>query len=362
MTEARLKISASELGSVLGCFSRGRQYSSVVTLWKKSGLPQSHQSQTDGWRFYQTKQDFLRQSGAADAWAIMCQEAPRACTQEHIETLLEAGFILLFASEFVLRRQKQALEYIGGCQVSITPEIRKTVCTLILMTTAAFAKQEEAVPELTEFSDSCELIGLLPFLKVLKSGRQTFLGLRTLAHCGYGRNAEKMYVKQYNAHMEAPISQPTQTYSKDASIKTKTGFSWRVDGRLDGRLDNGQLIEIKHRTGKGFKQIPLYELMQLHAYMYIFEKKSMKIIQCVRRNTEMVSDTTVIFFNAAFWEDICKRIANVFDFIEELSRSQAGQECFFLLGEAEKEALMERMFPALKEFNQAEYNKFLEPA
>ena len=126
-------------------------------------------------------------------------------------------------------------------------------------------------------------------------------------------------------------------------------------------MADGNLVEIKHRTGKGLTQIPNYELFQVHAYMYLFEKRHMKLVQCIRREHETVSDTTIIFFNDDFWLQILQMVTNIFDFIEQMSSCKIAQECFFILEEYQKIKMMEEWFQEMPELNFEQYQKFINP-
>ena len=361
MAESYLKITASELGVVLGCFSRRRQFSAIIAVWKKSKLPLSVPPTSDGWRFYQEKQHILRTFGLQNMWEQLLKQAAAVSTQEQLDDLLEIGFGHLFKNDIVIKKQMQALEYLAGPLVSLTDKVHERVGAAVKMVTASIAGHHIAITELAEYYDTYELIGLKSFLDLVKNCHQTFYSLRSMTNCCYGKNAEKLYVAQYNEFMEMAIDQPTMVESTTSPFVTNGGRTWHLQGRIDGRLSNGQLIEIKHRTGKGFKQLPVYELLQLHAYMYLFGKRYMKMIQCVRRANQTVSDTTVVFYNEVFWMDIMQRITKVFEFIEQMSQTDIGQECLFLLPEEQRETLMEKHFPALPVITPEEYESFIIP-
>lgn len=76
-----------------------------------------------------------------------------------------------------------------------------------------------------------------------------------------------------------------------------------VGGRCDGvEVDPGtgdvvHLVEIKTRANRLFDAIPLYELVQLHVYMFIHQLAECTHIQ--RYKDEM--DTTVVPFDQVFW-------------------------------------------------------------
>jgi len=76
-----------------------------------------------------------------------------------------------------------------------------------------------------------------------------------------------------------------------------------VGGRCDGvEVDPGtgkvvHLVEIKTRASRLFDTIPLYELVQLHVYMFVHGLAECTHVQRYKDET----DTTVVSFNQALW-------------------------------------------------------------
>ena len=66
----------------------------------------------------------------------------------------------------------------------------------------------------------------------------------------------------------------------DYHINTINNFEWHLIGKLDGKTDDGSVLEIKNRVNKLFGQVPTYEYPQLMVYMrladsnkaYMFER------------------------------------------------------------------------------------------
>jgi hypothetical protein len=61
-------------------------------------------------------------------------------------------------------------------------------------------------------------------------------------------------------------------------LMTVRGVEVYVGGRHDGMTEDGQLVEIKTRQNR-FLGTPLYELVQVHAYMHVYGKRTATIIE-----------------------------------------------------------------------------------
>lgn len=72
-----------------------------------------------------------------------------------------------------------------------------------------------------------------------------------------------------------------------------------VGGRHDGMDQDGNLIEIKNRMNK-FLGVMLYEKVQIHAYMFIFEKDEATLIENYMGEVR----EHVVQFDDDFWEEV----------------------------------------------------------
>ena len=354
-----LKVTASELGSLLGCFSRTRQCSSIINIWKKSRLSMVISSYSDGFQSYQSKSQLLRNLGIKDSWEQLYKQANHVCTQEQLNFVMKEGFECMYNNNFLRLRSCEAMQYIDSPLVTLPENFRQTIKQNISKALQCDT-YEDSLTILEIYNSKYNLFGLKNLIDVLKLCNSNMKALRSVVNCSYGKNGESMYIKEYNQNMQSEIEQHL-VKTKMSPIQTKLGSNWYIEGRIDGKLADGNLVEIKHRTGKGLTQIPNYELFQVHAYMYLFEKRHMKLVQCIRREHETVSDTTIIFFNDDFWLQILQMVTNIFDFIEQMSSCKIAQECFFILEEYQKIKMMEEWFQEMPELNFEQYQKFINP-
>lgn len=128
---------------------------------------------------------------------------------------------------------------------------------------------------------------------------------------------------EYGIKNEATVRDDVNTRKKTTFIESKsfcvsaepiiTIGNHRIflGGRHDGIDENNNLIEIKNRVKGLKKSVPIYELVQLHAYMYIFNVKQATLIE----NYKNQQKEHVIDFDEGLWEEIK---FNLKAFMEEL--------------------------------------------
>jgi len=357
MTE--LTISASEIGAVLGCFTRRCQYAAIVKLWKKTKLGITHQP-NEFLQFYQNRQYLLKSLNVENAWNAIYSKLSIVTTQEQIESVLQRGLQCLLNNEVMREHIRNAMSYVNSSLMK-QDHLKQYITDLLTNHIKHNQHFFETISDLDDNATSYNLWGLRPVIDVFKACSELLKSLTSATNCAYGRNGEQLYVSAYNESMDAAMVQPRDTQRRKSPHSTHDGRDWHIDGRVDGYHPNKQLVEIKHRVGVGFHRIPVYELIQIHAYMFILDRSHIKLIQCIRRAAGTVEDTTIVFYNDDFWQTIMRKITVVFNFIETLSSQPVGQDCFFLLPEDKKCALLEKHFPSLPEISEEEYKQFIDP-
>lgn len=114
-----------------------------------------------------------------------------------------------------------------------------------------------------------------------------------------------------NADVEKVYSPSKKFCVSQIPICVINGNKVYIGGKHDGINNNGDLIEIKNRVN-GFKRdIPAYELVQLHAYMFIFRLNKCKLVENYRDNIR----TRDVHFDDEFWDNVRTKII---EFMEEI--------------------------------------------
>lgn len=114
----------------------------------------------------------------------------------------------------------------------------------------------------------------------------------------------------------------TQFYKKRIG-ETSAGTKVYVGGRVDGLTDD-QVIEVKSRRHRLFSTLPLYEKVQVQAYMFLTDKPVAEVVQKyddMMRSDEYVADTE-------FWAEVCVAALQFASELEVLIDAQSSQDDF----------------------------------
>ena len=90
----------------------------------------------------------------------------------------------------------------------------------------------------------------------------------------------------------------------------------KICGRIDGRTENGGLIEMKCRKYRFFDTVPIYEKIQCHCYMYLTGKDEIELIQ----NFQNDFRSEKIKFDTNLWLEVeskLERFAKCFAFLQK---------------------------------------------
>lgn len=122
---------------------------------------------------------------------------------------------------------------------------------------------------------------------------------------------EKKFYTELGIKEEDNVREKTNTIMNKKYEKTDTFVTSKrpiitvgkyrifVGGRHDGMDDDGNLIEIKNRINE-LLGVTLYDKVQIHAYMYIFEKRNATLIE----NYGSIMERHEIDFDDDFWKEI----------------------------------------------------------
>jgi hypothetical protein len=88
---------------------------------------------------------------------------------------------------------------------------------------------------------------------------------------------------------------------------TEVYIGGKIDGYMKDKDGPMTIIEIKNRQ-RGFLGVPLYEKVQVHAYMFIFESRMSKLVESYM-GEEIVHD---IAFDDSFWSQVTSNVEEFF--------------------------------------------------
>lgn len=173
---------------------------------------------------------------------------------------------------------------------------------------------------------------------VLAKCRELRNGLISKAQKAYGRNNERRFVANFNKC--AGVGKQIHSQQQEVfRYLTEDPVKCAIVGKIDGFMGS-ELVEIKHRRNMLLDELPAYELVQVHAYMFAAGKPSCKVIQCVRRQDMEVTDVFHVNFNEEFWATTMGRVQRVISFAEQLTSSPLTLDAFKSCSMEHKERIM----------------------
>jgi hypothetical protein len=161
----------------------------------------------------------------------------------------------------------------------------------------------------------------------------------------YGIRGESALIETYNQCHDISIVKGGQRLKKLVELPGES-HSIFITGQLDG-MQNGVVIEIKHRASKIYNKIPTYELIQLHMYMFLTSTQNCKLIQAIRLPSTFYIEQTTIKFSPTLWMCILQSLAKVVDFLDNLDASEFTLACFNKLPESAKFEMIQKYIPEL---------------
>lgn len=173
---------------------------------------------------------------------------------------------------------------------------------------------------------------------VLAKCRELRNSLISRAQKSYGRNNERRFVNNFNkcAGLGKQIHSQQQEVFR---YLTEEPIKCAIVGKIDGYMGT-ELVEIKHRRHLLFDELPAYEMLQVHAYMFAAGKGSCKVIQCVRRQDMEATDVIHVNFSEEFWAKTMERVQRVINFAEQLTASPLALDAFKSCSMEHKQRLM----------------------
>lgn len=132
-----------------------------------------------------------------------------------------------------------------------------------------------------------------------------------------GSDNEEVSLDKYAEKLNSKIvDRNAHFYTKILSENQKIG------GRIDGLTEDGKLVEIKNRQYRIFSVVPIYEKVQVHAYMFLLGLQECHLVQVYNED----SDTTIVKFDPEFWKSITEKITDFSIRYERIMESEELQD------------------------------------
>jgi hypothetical protein len=353
MEHADFVISASQIANALGIFSTHSQVNAISQIIKKSVHrdlvlnPETNPGSETfvGSATYTKQRQYIESAlNISTQWGQLQAMARKCMVQEDIQEIEKHSFQLLFWNSQLEQEVSKTTSYYETFAPFHKAQVLQLVQTLL-------QNPDSLWDNLTAFENyktENHLDNLQRLYDMLSMSASLYRYVVGLATRRYGTNGEGKAISERNALFFDPkyhIRRTGKTYFKKTGLQTPIQkYDWAILGKIDG-LANDQLFEIKHRKKYYLYPLPLYELIQVHAYMFLLGKSTCSILQCVRRRDRSNSENELVSFNTDFWNDVLRCLQALMTFIETLVSVPLAGEAFFHLSVKEKAKLLKRHVP-----------------
>ena len=126
--------------------------------------------------------------------------------------------------------------------------------------------------------------------------------LRRNLYTGYGTRNEEAVLRHVRERLGIPCVPDDAFYKK--AMGEVDGVPWYVSGKIDGITeDRSLLLEFKTRINRLFYRIPIYEQVQVQAYLELLDMERGALVECFTAQTGEVSCNILhVERDRAFWE------------------------------------------------------------
>lgn len=322
------RVSSSGIAALLGSFGGNSRFHTLCKIWDKSTFKDTYREyKSDEWISWDADMQHLRLLGIKDKWKLLGDAASRTASQSEIQNLHDAAYSILFHNPHVLQMAENAIGALNS----------PGVVAVIRRVFAGPREHYAAVLELRQKRSELGLDHIAPLLNLLDHSAKLCFSMTSRGTRAYGVQGESKFIKAHNSAYRVPIEPVDRLYSK--TVGNIGGATWCVDGRIDG-LKNNTIIEIKHRREELLEQVPAYELVQLHAYMFLLDQQQAIWYQCINNKDLQLTEQRVVKFSDVFWQSVIESVTKSLQFIHYLHREPIARRTFFLLSTEAREQVM----------------------
>ncbi len=321
------RVSASCIAALLGAFGGHSRFQTLCSLWEKSTFKETYNEfKRDGQQYWESDRQHIRLLGVSDQWKQLGDYASMATVKSDIQFVHDTAYRTLFQSQYLLKKAEQAIAVLNSPGV-------------VAIIQRIFSGPQDYYAALKDLQCKRSELGLdqiQQFIELVEHSSKLCYGITSRCTRAYGVHGESQFIEKHNSEYAIPIQRDDRLHSKTIE---KGVFSWCIDGRIDG-LKNNTIVEIKHRRAELFEEVPIYELVQLHAYMFLLEKQQAIWFQCSQATGWHMSEKRVVQYCPIFWQLILDHIRLSLQFIYHLHADPISRRAFFLLTDDARDKLM----------------------
>lgn len=143
--------------------------------------------------------------------------------------------------------------------------------------------------------------------------------IRQIANKNWGIKRESIAIDLYEKKYG------TKIITNIESVNKKIFDDVILTGKVDGITQDDEIIEVKNRIKRYFNPIPMYEFIQIQCYMYLFEKQTTILIECL----DLDIKAHRICYDELFFESfILNKIKNFVRKYSEITNSPSSMWCY----------------------------------
>jgi hypothetical protein len=158
-------------------------------------------------------------------------------------------------------------------------------------------------------------------------------GIRSFIFTERGKDAEEEMLERLEKILDKKITKRNDKFYKKY-FDYGDGKRFLVGGKVDGITEDNILVEVKNRQYRLFPEIPIYEKIQVHVYMFLTGISECHVVQFHGEDESRF----LVNFQEEFWTDISERLTSFVETVRKILDKKELQDEFlngsiYLFGE-----------------------------
>lgn len=222
---------------------------------------------------------------------------------------------------------------IAADEINVINEIRKINKTKN-STSDLINKQEELISRIENTVNSKKFKSTEEVAEAKQNLNDLKKLVKSSTNVVYGKKNENDGYSIFEKETEKKVK-AKQVSVRMAIHKSEGGIVWYLNGIADGLTTSNELIEIKNRQKKLFKQVRDYEKCQIQSYLYITKHPVCYLVELIESDYDIIE----VQRETSYFQKVIKHnVLRFINFMETLFLDE--EQCYT---QDEKEALMDEL-------------------
>lgn len=162
----------------------------------------------------------------------------------------------------------------------------------------------------------------------LDANNVTLSDLASFIHTERGKVSEDVSLTRLQNTLNVQIHSRNDKFYK-RYIEYEPNKQYVIGGKVDGITADGYLVEVKNRQYRLFPEIPIYEKVQIHVYMFLTGITECKFVQSFRNEDIAIVES----LDYEFWDSIKDKCNLFVKQIIVLAEDEKSQDVFLSTGQ-----------------------------